>query len=114
MGTQDNGGLFHATRKGHTKPAPRWGMGRDIFGKLALTPSPRQSAKAHDLLGDDSKPTNERESMKLTLKNVHGYILTGIANGNLNWDEPLTGEGLQNLLTLNWDAVNPTEERESK
>jgi hypothetical protein len=52
--------------------------------------------------------------MELTLKNVHGYILTGIANGNLNWDEPLTGEGLRNLLTLNWDAVNPTEKRESK
>jgi hypothetical protein len=51
--------------------------------------------------------------MELTPKNVHGYILVGIANGNLNWDEPLTGEGLQNLLTLNWDAVNPTEERES-
>lgn len=48
--------------------------------------------------------------MELTPKNIHGYILTGIANGNLDWDEPLTGEALQNLLTLNLDAVNPTGE----
>ena len=51
--------------------------------------------------------------MRLTPKDIHSYILIGIANGRLNWDEPLTGERLQNLLTLNWDAVNPTDERES-
>jgi hypothetical protein len=45
-----------------------------------------------------------------TLEDIHGYILTGIINGKLDWNERLTGEALQNLLTLNWDAVNPTEE----
>jgi hypothetical protein len=60
--------------------------------------------------GRKTGETNESEGMELTLKNIHGYILTGIINGKLNWDEPLTGEGLQNLLTLNWDVVNPTGE----
>ena len=46
---------------------------------------------------------------KLTLKNIHAYIITGIANGKLDWDKPITKEGLQNLLGLNWDLVNPTE-----
>jgi hypothetical protein len=47
-------------------------MGRNIFRKLAHTPSPRQSAQAHDLLGDDSKPTNERES------NMGEIVIMGI------------------------------------
>jgi len=36
--------------------------------------------------------------------------LVGRVNHRLNIEETLTGEGLQNLLTLNWDAVNPIEE----
>ena len=46
---------------------------------------------------------------KLTLENIHAYIITGIANGKLDWNEPITEEGLRNLLDLNWDLVNPTE-----
>lgn len=61
-------------------------------------------------LGLTTGETNEREGMKLTPKNIHGYILAGVINGNLEWDELLTGEALQNLLTLNLDAVNPTGE----
>jgi len=47
---------------------------------------------------------------ELTLEKIHCYILVGRANNRLNIEETLTAEGLQNLLTLNWDAVNPIEE----
>jgi hypothetical protein len=66
-------------------------MGRNIFGKLAHTPSPRQSAQVHDLLGDDSKPTNERESMRLLAEYREfivflaciGLVMTGYYIGKL-------------------------------
>jgi hypothetical protein len=47
---------------------------------------------------------------ELTLEKIHCYILVGRANNRLNIEETLTAEGLQNLLTLNWDAVNPIKE----
>jgi hypothetical protein len=47
---------------------------------------------------------------ELTLEKIYTYILVGRVNHRLNIEETLTGEGLQNLLTLNWDAVNPIEE----
>jgi hypothetical protein len=50
----------------------------------------------------------------LTLQNIHAYIITGIANGKLNWSETITEEGLQNLLDLNWGLVNPTEGQGNK
>jgi len=47
---------------------------------------------------------------ELTLEKIHCYILVGRANNRLNIEETLTAEALQNLLTLNWDAVNPIKE----